>query len=48
VPRRRDDERWLADCVGDLAASPNGGGDAAEDLDDTVFQLLTNDILATR
>jgi hypothetical protein len=23
-------------------------GDAAEDLDDTVFQLLTNDILATR
>ena len=47
LPRRRDDERWLTNCVGDPSESPGGGDGAGEDLDDTVFQLLTSEIIAT-
>ncbi len=48
LPRRRDDERWLTDCVGDSSEFPDDGDSAADDLDSTVMQLLTGDVAATR
>lgn len=47
LPRRRDDELWLADCVGDSSEPPGCGDGAGEDLDDTVFQLLTSNVIPT-
>lgn len=46
LPRRPDDELWLADCVGDSSETA-GGDEAGEGLDDTVIQLLTSDVTAT-
>jgi predicted ATPase/DNA-binding SARP family transcriptional activator len=48
LPRRRDDERWLTRCIGDPSESPPRDGETADDLDDTVMQLLSDDVLATR